>query len=260
MPEAKIFRSKGRGNGFPFCPNRIDIDEYAYWITLGGYKKGDTEPVTDEQKALSWVNAMKIWWNLYKVTGSASLTDSNGATESVTDSLEYLVEPYERSCPFGLDAEDLNLTNSNDFSAIHAILFRTRFIAMVLNGEFIGYGFGYNRFSQIKSNSAMAYASGADLAVSGGSVLAIYSAMKKPLSTTDFTSASHAYTEISGIPVWAVAAGQNFPDSGNGVSAVAILNPDDLSASSTYTAINGPTTTTTSTSSSLTGFEYYEYP
>lgn len=31
--------SKGRRNGFPFCPGKVDVSTYNNWITLGGYDK-----------------------------------------------------------------------------------------------------------------------------------------------------------------------------------------------------------------------------
>lgn len=75
MPDATKFMSDEVGNGFPFFLNlssqRKDITASHQWVTLGGYKKGDEDGVTDAQIATSRRRAMALYWNAYKLTGVA---------------------------------------------------------------------------------------------------------------------------------------------------------------------------------------------
>ena len=40
MPKADTFTALGRGNGFGFCPKKVDVSEFDNWITLGGVSSG----------------------------------------------------------------------------------------------------------------------------------------------------------------------------------------------------------------------------
>ena len=71
MPTATSFTALGRGNGFPFCVTRkIDISAREKWTTLGGTQKG-SDP-TDAEIQLSFVNAVKIFWNTNELLGSVA--------------------------------------------------------------------------------------------------------------------------------------------------------------------------------------------
>ena len=85
MPEAKHFNAEVRGNGFPFCLPKIDVNEvyngdpdfddgdpvYVDWITLGGWSKDNGPPAigAEASKSLSLQNASKLFWNLNGLTG-----------------------------------------------------------------------------------------------------------------------------------------------------------------------------------------------
>ena len=85
MPTATTFQAKGRRNGFPSCPAKVDVSEFSHWITLGGVDR-DTGGATDEKINESLKNAMQIWWNLYSSKGSfsASAISSVDGTNSVS--------------------------------------------------------------------------------------------------------------------------------------------------------------------------------
>jgi len=85
MPTATSFAALGRGNGFPSCASKIDVSQYAHWVTLGGVSSGGA---SESQINQSLVNAMKLWWNLYSSKGSfsASSTSSADGTNSVSES------------------------------------------------------------------------------------------------------------------------------------------------------------------------------
>jgi len=69
MPTATKFEAEDVGNGFPFCLPKVDVsdrgdgDPYDYWITLGGFKKGDAGSPTAQQISDSLRAATKLFWN-----------------------------------------------------------------------------------------------------------------------------------------------------------------------------------------------------
>ena len=75
MPTADPFTALGNGDGFPSGGNRQadkkDITDFHQWVTLGGYKKGDTGGVSDAQIKTSRRRAMALFWNAYKINGKA---------------------------------------------------------------------------------------------------------------------------------------------------------------------------------------------
>ena len=71
MPTADSFTALGRGNGFPFCVTRkLNISAREKWTTLGGTQKGSAP--TDAEIQLSFVNAVKIFWNTNELLGSVA--------------------------------------------------------------------------------------------------------------------------------------------------------------------------------------------
>lgn len=62
MPEAQKFMSRGRGNGFPFCPEKVDVSGFDFWTTLSGVNK-DSPTTSDALISESRENAMKLFWN-----------------------------------------------------------------------------------------------------------------------------------------------------------------------------------------------------
>lgn len=88
MPTATPFTALGRGNGFTFCPNKVDVSGYDYWVTLGGYKKTDTSDPTQAQVNLSLKNAMQLFWNLDGWTGRLYFNDSSSSYEITSLSMK----------------------------------------------------------------------------------------------------------------------------------------------------------------------------
>ena len=70
-------------NGFPYCPRKIDLTDLEdvdgnsttadWWITLGGTQKGNAP--TASAIHLSWLNAIKLTYETYSVTGTARSTE-----------------------------------------------------------------------------------------------------------------------------------------------------------------------------------------
>jgi len=109
MPTATSFTALGKGNGFRFCPGKLDVSVYDHWITLGGTRKGNT--ATESEKNLSLVNAMRVFWNLHSATASFTATWSAGALnfdKSLPDhKYEIITTPKERIC------EDITQPNAS---------------------------------------------------------------------------------------------------------------------------------------------------
>lgn len=88
MPEAEPFAALGRGNGFPYCLIKSDISSFTYWVTLGDYKKTDADsgvPVTQEQIDLSFENAMRLFWNIYRLNIDVEVVgEKNGVSDTIT--------------------------------------------------------------------------------------------------------------------------------------------------------------------------------
>ena len=122
MPTATTFQAKGRRNGFPSCPGKVDVSVYDHWVTLGGTEKGNT--ATESEKSLSLVNAMRVFWNLHSATASFTATWSAGDLsfdKSLPDhKYEIITTPKERICKditqpnissTGMTPAELNETN-----------------------------------------------------------------------------------------------------------------------------------------------------
>tara|TARA_R110000796_G_C14456386_1_gene424010 strand:+ start:114 stop:953 length:840 start_codon:yes stop_codon:yes gene_type:complete len=99
MPTATSFTALGRGNGFSFCPAKVDVSGYDNWVTLGGVSSGSA---TQAQINTSLVNAMKLYWNLYSATASftATWTDGNLSFDKSLANHQYVItpEPRRRLC------------------------------------------------------------------------------------------------------------------------------------------------------------------
>jgi len=82
MPTADSFTALGRGNGFPFCvTTKIDVSAKHKWTTLGGTQKGSVP--TDAEIQLSFVNAVKIFWNFNELLSSVASSKTSTALPSI---------------------------------------------------------------------------------------------------------------------------------------------------------------------------------
>lgn len=113
MPTADSFTALGMGNGFPFCPTKLDVTEtdsggydvWPMWSTIDGYNKDSTGPRTAVGIAESRRLAMLYVWNTYQLAGSVAVgSDSllNVNSEDDTQSGNPL-PPRSRVCLDGND-------------------------------------------------------------------------------------------------------------------------------------------------------------
>ena len=113
MPTADSFTALGMGNGFPFCPTKLDVTEtdsggydvWPMWSTIDGYNKSTVAARTAAGIIESKRLAMLYIWNTYQLAGSVTVgSDSllNVNSEDDTQSGDPLT-PKSRVCLNGND-------------------------------------------------------------------------------------------------------------------------------------------------------------
>lgn len=143
MPTAEKFTALGAGNGFPFCPTRVNVENYSYWSTLGGFNDTNTGSPTDEQLNLSLLNAMKLWWNynghIASSSGSAgspsgeiTINLDNGGTGDSEKYPEGLGDPMYRACYSSWGIYSSSIASQTGIDIV--------IVRMYNSSEFIGYG------------------------------------------------------------------------------------------------------------------------
>tara|TARA_R100000654_G_scaffold34260_1_gene59686 strand:- start:748 stop:1536 length:789 start_codon:yes stop_codon:yes gene_type:complete len=106
MPTATSFTALGRGNGFPLCLEKIDVSGFDRWTTLGGVSKESPSP-TDAKISTSLVNAMKLYWNLYSVKGTCSVSGTDASGNTIGSLVGEVVANFT-------DTDDVNHSNPNE--------------------------------------------------------------------------------------------------------------------------------------------------
>jgi hypothetical protein len=144
MPTATPFTALGRGNGFPFCPSKVNVSTYDYWTTFSGVNKNN--PTTSDaliQESLAL--AMKFYWNIYSVNVTTNTqTNSENEEYSVSSAIADAT-PVERVCgEVGL----LSTDTAYDGLPVTSVIARPTSIERLYNGvttdedNFVGYGAG----------------------------------------------------------------------------------------------------------------------
>jgi hypothetical protein len=147
MPTATPFAALGRGGWFPSCLDKIDVSPYDYWITLGGFKESDGGSPTTTQINNSLVNAMKLVWNCYSFSWTAT-SDAGEIASFDNDANNEFREPFKNVCNGNFIGSGLRDEARNSNGGIAAIVeFSSNDkIYKFYNGDetnennFIGYG------------------------------------------------------------------------------------------------------------------------
>jgi len=92
MPTATPFTALGRGNGFPFCLNRLTVSELKTEI----FPSAPSGSVV-HYRVMSLVQLAKLYWNTFAVIGSASAVETN-ISASINGQIETTIEPFKRVC------------------------------------------------------------------------------------------------------------------------------------------------------------------
>ncbi len=147
MPTATPFKAIGKGNGFPFCLETVNVldrgdgNAYDHWVTLGGFKKTDTGSPTQSQIDISLQKAMALFWNAHQITGTASL-DSSYNTASVTNSRNpntTQLQPSQRIC-LSSGFYDNNIKYSSTEDEFNEMYFFVIPVLLKSGNNFLGYG------------------------------------------------------------------------------------------------------------------------
>lgn len=226
MPTAEPFTALGAGNGFPFCPTRVDVEDYDYWITLGGFKKTDGGSPSPAQINLSLTNAMKLFWNGYAINGTVSTAQTlvssvnlNDNNRTIRDLNGNVIDPLEFDGRNRVCWNSYTADNTDFFDDINTLSFYESYLqisgninSLYVDGDFVGYGTGGMASAYFFDSNA--HVSSHPLRVS---VLSYEEFEQSDLSI----NFQYAYTTLSGIPVLAKAWAYNPSDT----------NPTSLSVS-----------------------------
>ena len=254
MPTATPFTALGRGNGFPACVPRLDIDDYAYWTTLGGFNKNSGGTPTEFQIAKSEENAMKLFWNLYGFTGRAQAVSFAFPEETIVTNLTVededdpdldqtfdivpsnIKQPYQRVCLKDKDKNEIiRLGYAKAYEPVPGgrlvLLFASNFFyRLYVNDEYVGMGFfvlsAFVRYTGFGSSESV---------VRLGSM--VFS------EEVDYGVAEYAYVTVNGIPFVSTAFAYDHSNDGS-----ENVDAENLSAS------------TNVTNATITGLEFYTYP
>jgi hypothetical protein len=168
MPTADSFIALGAGNGFPFCPTKVDVTEVdsggndvrEMWSTIDGYNKDTTNARTAAGIAESRRLARLYVWNLYEIIGlaSASSTSITSANSEDHGPNGGSFPPKDRVClgNKGIENED-DFYNNDGFQIAKLLIDSHLSITAMYEGStsnesnFIGYGIGTDNLGGIKS-------------------------------------------------------------------------------------------------------------
>ena len=104
MPVATSFNALGVGNGFPFCPTKVNVTGIDYWSTFSGVT-GLT--ATDAEISESLRLAMLFYWNSYKLNVLASFDDGSGDA-ALVESFDSVDDAKDASSFPVVDADELS--------------------------------------------------------------------------------------------------------------------------------------------------------
>jgi hypothetical protein len=152
MPTADSFKALGMGNGFPFCPAKVDVSSNDLWSTIDGYNKSTVAARTAAGIIESKRLAMLYIWNTYQINGSVTVSSdtlSNVNSEDDTSSGNPL-PPRSRVCLDGNDVfgDYVETEDADGYPVASLDLSAPLNVTAMYDGStssesnFIGYGIG----------------------------------------------------------------------------------------------------------------------
>ena len=153
MPTTTPFTALGRGNGFSFCPTKVDVSGFDHWVTLGGVSSGSASAAKINT---SLANCMKLYWNteLVKTSVDAQADNAGSSVQINTQNFEHKImkpdgealEPRGRACKGSVRGLTLNESTTPGAESCNAIVsFKLNPVRMY-NGDttdinnFVGFG------------------------------------------------------------------------------------------------------------------------
>ena len=274
MPTADSFTALGMGNGFPFCPTKLDVtatdsggyDVWPMWSTIDGYNKSTVAARTAAGIIESKRLAMLYIWNTYQLTGSVTVgSDSllNVNSEDDTSSGNPL-PPRSRVCLDGNDVfgDYVETEDADEYPVASLDLSAPLNVTAMYDGStssesnFIGYGIGNATQDGITAGSddlagfgdyawvqfkCVGFASDSDCYTSGGNE---YCTIKRD---SQYTSLSMGGETFHGVGVAEI--------SNLGIGGSSSVNGSTMSASCLFAYY----TSNLSVSASLSSLTAYSY-
>lgn len=193
MPEATPFAALGVGNGFPSCIDKVDMTQPTSSST---WSPPITNPLTLNQ-------VMSLYWNLYGIVGTASVTGADEITQSDLN-IPDTDAPKDRVCP-GTYSDSRELIYTDDFNyTTQRVGVASSIIAMydgvtTDEGNFLGYAMNSG---ELPFEVAFCAAFGTYLLQTGGKEVILFAGYVP--ATTDYDawallSAMYAYTGPSAL-------------------------------------------------------------
>lgn len=175
-PVATKFESEGVDNGFPFCPDKVDVSVYDYWTTLSGVNK-DSPTTSDTLIADSLRAAMSLFWNYNGCSGLNEGIYPTSAPFSFSPIIDMDNGDYDsvsfRKIAGGFDSANKTPLERVCYASFSAIsvnedLFTGIYIIRMYNGitteenNFVGYGVGDRAIQALGFDSEFYLAGWAD--------------------------------------------------------------------------------------------------
>lgn len=254
MPTAIKFEAEGMNNGFPYCLEEVEVSTYDYWSTLSGVTK-DSPTTSGALIAESLVYALKLYWNAFELTGSASATGTRNVLVTNVDTTYKNLTYYDGV----IDIEIINDYNeprkrtcgsSNSLKVDIDLFFINRasmnidmpeMCKMYNNGSFVGYG--------IKDTLGSCDGDVTPGGFLNSSSVSLGSFGDLQPDTLEFKF-DKAYISLEGISF--VSSAEGFSQDG---PTPIVVNAADLLASSSATSGGN----TDSTQANITGINFYTY-
>ena len=269
MPTADSFTALGMGNGFPFCPTKLDVtatdsggyDVWPMWSTIDGYNKSTVAARTAAGIIESKRLAMLYIWNTYQLTGSVTVgSDSllNVNSEDDTQS-GYPLTPKSRVCINGNDGfgQGIEAEDADGYPIASLDLSAPLNVTAMYNGStssesnFIGYGIGNATQDGITAGSddlagfgdyawvqfkCVGFASDSDCYTSGGNE---YCTIKRDSQYTSLSMGGETFHGVGVAEISNLDAGGSPTVSGSTLSATSdfIGFPSNLSVSASLSSL-----------------------
>ena len=246
MPTATPFNALGAGNGFRYCPSKVDVSVYDHWTTLSGVNK-NSPGASDSLIAESLELGMKIYWNLFSCVAPTNVTFSSTADPplpSESSSVSNLdvsshsnSEPMDRVCGHAR-ATDSQSSNPGGRTNCQLLLSAGAYLVRMYNGvttdESNFVGIGSSRTTPVVSTRGSAS-----------------NRAKSRVTIVGYTYDAggrhdYAYVTVSGIHFVCEAYARGNPESANAAT---------LTASASYAGINN----NYSSNSAITSLGFYTY-
>ena len=136
-PISQHFMTRGAGNGFTSCLQKVYVSNFDFWTTLSGVSK--VSPTTSDALIQeSYILAMNLFWNMEKTSFTATTVEASQTHLAFTEN------PIERVCNSDMFNRVIMTNDATSQTAIYIeMLLR---IVRMYNGvttdevNFVGYG------------------------------------------------------------------------------------------------------------------------